>query len=90
MRLFEHPPRNRSAKLPEGFSPFAFDAEWKDHHPGDEGMDYEDMFEKSDEEQLAALIDEVRRNGFGDDLTTRDGDSLLTGALSRRIQFVLA
>ena len=81
VRLFEHPPRNRSAKLPEGFSPFAFDAELKDHNPGQGDMD-----EKSDEEQLAALIDEVRRNGFGDDLTTRDGDSLLTGTVAAEQQ----
>jgi len=79
LRLFVHPPRNRSAKLPEGFSPFVFDAEWKNHVPN-----YKDMNEKSEEERLAALIAEVERNGFGDDLTTRDGDSLLTGTRAQQ------
>lgn len=36
------------------------------------------MEDKSDEEQLAALIAEVQRNDYAEDLVTREGDSLLT------------
>lgn len=38
-----------------------------------------EMCVKPDDAQLAALIKEVKRNGFGDDLVTWDGSSLMTG-----------
>ena len=69
MRLFDHPARDRYAKLPEGYAPFVYRSVMRDSHP----PKY-----LSADEQLAALIAEVERNGFGDDLVTADGNSLLT------------
>ena len=43
------------------------------------------MLETSEEEQLEALIAEVKRNGFGDDLITADGDSLMTGKATHNV-----
>lgn len=41
------------------------------------------MFRKSNEEQLAALIAEVKRNDFSEDLVTADGSSLMMGKISK-------
>lgn len=82
VHLFAHPPRNRSVILPEGFSPFSFDSGGSNQHPNWDdwaAQAFSASWEAqiSDEEQLAALVDEVERNGYGDDLATVDGGSLL-------------
>ena len=72
VRLYDHPARDRYDKLPEGYSPFVYRSEWR-HEITDapvRGL--------SSEHELSRLIDEVKRNGYGDDLVTADGDSLLT------------
>ena len=74
VRLYDHPARDRYDKLPEGYSPFVYRSKWR-------GLDATEAPEpnlSSEHEQLSRLIDEVKRNGYGDDLVTADGDSLLT------------
>ena len=72
VRLYDHPARDRYDKLPEGYSPFVYRSldEQQNANAPEHGL--------SDEHQLSRLIDEVKRNGYGDDLVTADGDSLLT------------
>jgi len=73
VRMFDHPARDRFAKLPEDYTPFVYRSEFRGARKVPErGL--------SDDEQLARLIEEVERNGYGDDLITADGDSLLTGS----------
>lgn len=63
------------AKLPEGYTPFVYREADKPTTAPDTSL--------PDDEKLAALISEVERNGYGDDLLMNDGDSMLTANCSR-------
>lgn len=74
VRLFGHPPRDRSEKVPNGFTPFVYRRE----PYGDANR--EPQRGLTEKEQEEALIEEVKRNGYGEGLVTREGESLLTVA----------
>lgn len=74
MRLFGHPPRNPYTKLPDGYTPFVYLLEER----YDDSPDVDVAGSLGEDMELAKLMNEVKRNGYGDDLVTADGESLLT------------
>ena len=68
LHLFKHPPRNRFEKLPEGFTPFVYNTKYRPSAKAPKkGL--------SDEQQLDALMNEVKRNGYGTPRVICHGDT---------------
>lgn len=67
---YRHPPRDAAAKkMPRNWNPFVYN-----ENPRVSSAPEEDL---SDEKELERLIAEVERNGYGGELTTPEGASLL-------------
>lgn len=98
-RLFRHAPRNpddskASSRSDDGYSPFVYSEEsrkgWRDPRDTrtpDEHDDEKAPLWRNPQERLfdaeRELIAEVKRNGYEEDLTLRDGTSLLTGTYAK-------
>lgn len=74
VRVYAHPARDRFAKLPKDFAPFVYGSKFSVTKPPLE--EYEKLV---DADKVLALLLEVVRNGYGDDLVTTDGAAILTG-----------
>lgn len=83
LHTFLHPPRvrKRSLFLPKGFNPFVFDSKTNVgllNNLAKMKRIMDNRYENKDDELLEALMNEVKKNGFGNDLMLTNGASLLT------------
>lgn len=78
VRVYAHPPRDHYAKLPPGYTPFVYRKKRRHTRVPEPGL--------SDDEQLARLITEVKRNGYGEDLETAEGELLLEAVVDRKMK----
>eukprot|EP01083_Nonionella_stella_P113529 334731_1 len=82
LQIYSHPPRvgQRKSNLPQGFHPFTFDEDGAQNllmtqrREAAQGLNLED---KTENALLELLVNELKKNKFGDDLIMPSGHSLL-------------